>query len=234
MRPAVDYPKSDYKEYPKTLPRDDLWGQVRRTIHGRRISEEEVAAIVASIERGLQLSAEDSLLDLACGNGALTVRVFSSCRSVLGIDFSSYLVGVANELFERPPDYVFIEAEMLAYVQSEPEPLRFTKAMCYAGMQYLTVESVERLLAALNQRFGNVTRLLLGNVPDKDRAHLFFAEEEASQADLADPTSQIGVWWSQAELKQKAEDCGWNVTFARLPEDVFNARYRYDAILTRG
>jgi cyclopropane fatty-acyl-phospholipid synthase-like methyltransferase len=229
----VEYPKSDYKEYPKTLPRDDLWGQVRRTIYGRRISEEEVAAIVASIERGLQLSANDSLLDLACGNGALTARLFSSCRSVLGVDFSSYLVEVAKERFDDPPDYVFREAEMLDYVRSEPEPLRFTRAMCYAGIQYLTPESVELMLAELSRRFRNVQRFLLGNVPDKDRAQLFFSDAADSQPDLADPTSQIGVWWTQAEIEDMARRCGWQVTFSRLPEDVFNARYRYDAILSR-
>jgi cyclopropane fatty-acyl-phospholipid synthase-like methyltransferase len=230
----LEYPKSDYKEYPKTLPRDDLWGQVRRTIHGRRISEAEVAAIVASIVHGLQLAAGDTLLDLACGNGALTARLFSSCRKVLGIDFSPYLVDVAKEFFERVPEYVFIEAEMLTYVRTEPDPLPFTKAMCYASIQYLPVASVELILAELNRRFRNVTRILLGNVPDKDRAELFFGGERPRVAELSDPTSQIGVWWNQSELRDVAERCGWSISFSRLPENVFNARYRYDAILTRG
>ncbi len=229
----MEYPKSDYKEYPKTLPRDDLWGQVRRTIYGRRISEAEVAAIVASVERALQLSPHDSLLDLACGNGALTARLFCSCGSVLGVDFSSYLVGVAKEFFDRPPHYAFLEAEMLAYVRTEPDPLRFTKAMCYASIQFLPPESVELMVAEVARRFRNVTHFLLGNVPDKDRAHLFFGEARDAEVDLADPTSQIGVWWAQSEVQKIAEKSGWKVIFSRLPDNVFNARYRYDVLLSR-
>jgi hypothetical protein len=31
-----EFPKWDYKEYLKTLPPDDLWGQVRRTVTASR------------------------------------------------------------------------------------------------------------------------------------------------------------------------------------------------------
>src|SRR5579875_3735648 len=72
----TDGPKSDYDAYPRTLPRDDIWGQVRRTINGRRISEAEVQEIVAALRAALALACGDTLLDLACGNGALTARLF--------------------------------------------------------------------------------------------------------------------------------------------------------------
>jgi len=72
----------DYEEYPKTLPRDDFWGQVRRTIYGRRVTEEELAVIIAAVMNGLELAPDDNLLDLMCGNGALTARLFGSCVDV--------------------------------------------------------------------------------------------------------------------------------------------------------
>ena len=40
----MNFPKWDYKEYPKTLPPDDFWGQVRRTVMGKPISESEIKA----------------------------------------------------------------------------------------------------------------------------------------------------------------------------------------------
>ena len=72
------YPKSDYfhKEYPKTLDPDDLWGQVRRTVNGKPVSDAQIALIVAAIRDGLQFSKEDVVLDLACGNGALSSYFF--------------------------------------------------------------------------------------------------------------------------------------------------------------
>jgi SAM-dependent methyltransferase len=222
----------DYEEYPKTLPRDDFWGQVRRTIYGRRVTEEELAVIVDAIKDGLRLSSNDALLDLMCGNGALTARLFNSCRSVLGVDLSSYLIEVAKEYFERPPQYLFAEEDVLTYVRSEPEPHRFTKAMCYGAFPLLAVDAAETMLTELRRRFANIERVLVGNLPDKDRAHLFFGDGfEQQRPNLCDPTSQIGVWWSEKDLYELAGACGWRASFSQLPTHVFNAHYRYDAVL---
>jgi len=40
---ATRYPKFDYKEYPKTLDPDDVWGQVRRTVNGKPVSEDQAS-----------------------------------------------------------------------------------------------------------------------------------------------------------------------------------------------
>jgi SAM-dependent methyltransferase len=226
----VEY--TDYEEYPRTLPRDDFWGQVRRTIYGRRVTEEELTVIIEAIKDGLRLSKDDTLLDLACGNGAMTARLFGSCRSVLGVDLSSYLIEIAKEYFERPPQYGFAREEIVTYVRSEPEPDRFTKVMCYGSLPLLAVDAVQSMLTELRRRFPNLERILLGNLPDKERAHLFFGEDfEQLRPNLSDPTSQIGVWWSQNDLAELAAACGWKAGFSQLPTHIFNAHYRYDAVL---
>lgn len=231
----TDYPKSDYDEYPKTLPRDDVWGQVRRTINGRRISDEELAEVVTAIVAELELGSADTLLDLACGNGALTERLFVSCGDVVGVDRSAYLIEVAQERFQQPPTRVFREDDIVSYLRGEPEPIRFTKGMCYGSMQYLSRTYLATMLAELHDRFAAMTRLMLGNVPDRDRAELFLRENpNVTELDLDDPAAQVGVWWSQDEITSVAADTGWaSVEFTRLPDRVFNARYRYDAVLSR-
>lgn len=226
----MDY--ADYEEYPKTLARDDFWGQVRRTMYGQRITEDDVAVTVDAIKDGLRLSSDDALLDLPCGNGALTARLFSSCGSVLGVDRSSYLIEIAREYFEDPPRYMFVENDILTYVGSEPEPERFTKVMCYGSLPMLAVDAVQGMLSELRGRFPNIERIFVGNLPDKERAHVFFGEDfEQRRQDLRDPTSQIGVWWSQSDFHELAAACGWRASFSRMPAHVFNANYRYDAVL---
>jgi hypothetical protein len=227
---VIDY--TDYEEYPSTLPRDDFWGQVRRTIYGRRVTEKELALIVQAIKEGLHLSNDDTLLDLMCGNGALTARLFSSCRDVLGVDRSTYLVGIAEEYFELPPHYLFVEEDVGTYVRSEPEPRRFTKVSCYGSFPLLPVDTARNMLSELRRRFSCIERIFLGNLPDKERAHLFYGERfELERPDLCDPTSQIGVWRSQEDLRQLAASCGWRASFSQMPTHVFNAHYRYDAVL---
>lgn len=226
----MDY--TDYEQYPKTLPRDDFWGQIRRTIYGRRISEEELAVIVTAIKAGLKLSPDDELLDLMCGNGALTARLYDSCGGVLGVDLSSYLIDVAKEYFEQPPTRLFVVNDVLSYVRDAPEPSRFTKALCYGSLHHLSGEDVRTMLRDIRSRFRRVERLYLGNLPDKNRAHLFFGDRlEQEHPDLTDPKAQTGVWWTQGDLHDVAAECGWRASFVELPADVFNAHYRFDALL---
>lgn len=131
------------------------------------------------------------------------------------------------------PRHVFVEQEVVDYLATADQPWLFTKALCYGSMQYLAPEVLHEVLHQLAQRFVNVERLVLGNVPDRDRADVFFGPNVDSHSDLRDPNAAIGVWWTQAELTELATRCGWSVRYQRLPEHVFNARFRYDAVLDR-
>jgi SAM-dependent methyltransferase len=229
----MEDPKSDYKEYPKTLPRDDFWGQVRRTQYGKRITEAEVQAIVDAIRRGLGLQRNDTLLDLACGNGALSARLFDDCAGLMGVDSSEYLIEIARENFERRPEYRFEVGDVCQYARAEPEPERFTCGLCYGSFSFLAVPSGRELLQTLQKRFAGIDRLFIGNLPDKDRASLFYPDGKDYAAEVADHAAQIGVWWSEEEFRGLAEECGWTARFSRMPSHVFNAKYRFDAVLTR-
>ena len=233
------YPKSDYKEYPKTLPADDLWGQVRRTVNGRPVAPEQIDMIVAAIRQGLDLQPNDVLLDLACGNGALSSLLFDACAEVHGVDFSDYLIEVAQARFARAAPAgpgarsSFEVGDAATYVRSEVDPARFTKALCYGSFMFFSADDARAVLAGLQQRFPRLTRIFIGNLPDKDRAHLFYPAGKDYQAELSDPAAQIGLWRSAAEFERLARDTGWHLRLARMPEDFYAARYRYDAVLDR-
>ncbi|HLX88073.1 MAG TPA: methyltransferase domain-containing protein [Acidimicrobiales bacterium] len=229
--PQAGYPKWDYQEYPKSLARDDFWGQVRRTVMGERISEAQVGALVEHVGRLLRLRPGDILLDLGCGNGALTARLFDFCSGYAGVDASAYLIGIAHEFFERPPTHLFFEDDVTSFVHGVGEPERFTKGLCYALLQYLSVSTVEQLLETLFARFSNLERLVIGNLPNRDRAGSFF--KDGGSQDLDEPQSQIGRWWSKAEFEALASGIGWKVELSQMEPHLFNATYRFDATLTR-
>jgi hypothetical protein len=50
------YPKLDYDQYARTLPTDDLWGQVKRTVAGNPVDSSQIAMIIDAIRAGLQLA----------------------------------------------------------------------------------------------------------------------------------------------------------------------------------
>jgi SAM-dependent methyltransferase len=232
--PPASRPRYEYDEYPKTLAADDFWGQVRRTRYGQPISEEEVSVIIDTIIDGLDLDSDDVLLDLACGNGALSSRLFSSCRALVGVDASEYLIQVARENFQKLPNYHFEVDDVARYAWGKDEDHSpFTKVLCYASFAYLSLETSASMLAGLRARFANVSSIFIGNVPDRERAHLFYKERSDLAGELDEPTSQIGIWWSQSDFSKFVAAQGWRAQFQRMPEHVWNSIYRYDAVLTK-
>jgi len=65
----------DYTERPKQFERNDFWRQVRRTINGKPVDEAQIQLIVQQIVSVLCLVPTDRLLDIGCGNGALSARL---------------------------------------------------------------------------------------------------------------------------------------------------------------
>ena len=227
--------KSDYihKEYPKTCAPDDFWGQVKRTVKGVAVSQIQIDMIIGAIREGLRLSQEDFLLDIGCGNGALSRYFFNDCGQFFGVDFSKYLISVAKANFEKPPFYVFKEIDAVKYVDWELEADRFTKALCYGCLPYLSFMEAEYILRRLSERFSQIKTIYIGNLPDKERAHLFYEDATDLSGVLDDNTSPIGIWRSKQEMAKLVHATGWRVRFHNMPDDFYAAHYRYDAILSR-
>lgn len=224
--------KSDYEYYPRTLAPDDFWGQVRRTVHGVPVDDGQIDMIVAAVVDGLALEPTDVVLDLACGNGALSEYLYSSCSSLTGIDFSEYLISVAKANFERAPRYVYLRDEISHYVNVEAQPERFTKALCYGSFSFLDASMAESLLIGLHERFARLNRLFIGNLPDRDLAHLFYDSGIPGDEVLSDHTEQIGVWRSRSQMAALAARCGWEASFSKMPPAFYASDYRYDVVLT--
>jgi len=221
-----------YKDHPKTCAPKDFWGQVKRTVNDKPVSDEQIDMIVHAVTTTLDLGANDTVLDLCCGNGALSTHFFSPCRQGLGVDFSDYLIQVAKENFEFPPKSEFILQDVMEYVHNEPVPERFTKAVIYGSFQYLPFRSAQRLLEGLRSRFTGIQTVFIGNLPDKEKIHIFYQDRKFDPTVVNDPFSPIGIWRSQSEVVNLAETAGWDVTFHTMPGAYYAASYRFDAVLT--
>ncbi|HXV00337.1 MAG TPA: class I SAM-dependent methyltransferase [Caulobacteraceae bacterium] len=222
-----------YKEHPKTCAPDDFWSQVRRTVNGEPVGEAQIQLIVNAILRGLEIGPSDLLLDLCCGNGALTDRIFASCGGGLGVDFSPVLVDVARKHFWAAPARIYHLEDVEDFLTSTDDTARFTKALCWGSFQYLPKDKARNVLTNLGRRFAGIERLLIGNLPDKTRIGDFFRPGDYEPGVENDPASAIGIWRTQDEFTQLALACGWKVAFRFMPEESYAASYRYDAVLTR-
>ena len=227
-----EFPKWDYKEYPKTLSKDDLWGQVRRTVYGRPVPEAQIQMMVDAIRAGLHLTPATTLLDIGCGNAALTARLFPHCGQIVGVDSSEFLITVANELFGGfGHEFVCMEAGQ--YVLEEKAPLRFSAALCFGVFAYLSDHQATQMLSCIFERFSNVRSFFIGSIPDSESASRYFGEAEIPRAQLEHHQSQIGVWRSRGKLSAMATETGWNARIQEYLPEFYQSHYRYNAILER-
>ena len=226
-------PFSFYKEHPKTCAPDDFWGQVKRTVNGEPVSEDQIQMIVDAVIGGLDLRPGDTLLDLCCGNGALTTRLFDRCDGGLGVDFSEALIKVAHENFERPPAETFVMNDVVEHVKTERDPDRFTKLLCYGSFAYLEAANAEDLLRRCCETYRNAGLMFIGNCPDKAQVRAFFRDRDYVDGIEDEPDSAIGIWRTREEFAAMADRAGWRATFSVMPEGFYARRYRYDVVLTR-
>ncbi|MFZ5502771.1 MAG: class I SAM-dependent methyltransferase [Pseudomonadota bacterium] len=226
------YLKFDHDAYAKSRAPDDFWGQVRRTVNGVPVSDDQIKLIIETVRTALDLKPNNALLDIACGNGALSHLLFDSCSGYLGVDLSEHLIAVAKDNFEKLPNYQFIHQGAAEYVRSESRPERFSKVLCYGSFPYFPAADAAEVLRTLHDKFTNVQSVFIGNLPDKDRAAEFYKRPPNTE-ELADCFSQIGIWRSRDEFAQLASGAGWKVKFSTMPDGFYASYYRFDALLSR-
>jgi SAM-dependent methyltransferase len=210
----------------------DYWAQVKRTVNGQPVSEDDITLITEAVATGLalQTDGDDVLLDLGCGNGALTSRLYTRLRAAVGVDFSEPLVEVALRDFAQPGRFDYILGNVLTYLSQEQLPDRFTKVLMYGCFSYF--HDAERTLSLLRSRFPSVQRVFIGNLPDLSRVGQFFREGLPSPAVLRDPESKIGTWRTSDEMRELASATGWTAHISVMPAAYYAAHYRYDVLLT--
>lgn len=220
-----------YDDHAKTCSPTDFWGQVKRTVNGKPVSEDQINLMVNAISDGLQLNNSDVLLDICCGNGVLTHLVFDRCSGGLGVDVGDYLIQVAKKHFERPPQRIYELADVVAYLSSAPDSARFTKVLCYSAVQYFPSERAIELLTVLRERFRSVQRVFLGNMPDKAKVRDFYYEGEYVPGVEDDLEGPLGLWRTRDEISRIAAAAGWATTFYEMPPEFHGAHYRFDAVM---
>jgi SAM-dependent methyltransferase len=224
-----------YETHARACDPNDFQAQVMRTPHGRSVGEDQLAMITEAILRGADIDASDSLLDLCCGNGAITDPIFARCQGGVGVDFTPYLIEVAIKHFQKLPNCRYLCSDAEVYVATTDEAAHFTKILFYGAFQCLPENKAHNILRTLRQRFVNVRRIFIGNLPDLDRAAVCYRDMQGDCPPLEQlkrHDTLFGTWRSEQEIGQLAADCGWRCNFSRMPSGYYAAHYRFDATLT--
>jgi cyclopropane fatty-acyl-phospholipid synthase-like methyltransferase len=226
-----NYP-ANYDVHARSVAADAYWKQVRRTVNGEPIAEGQIILIVNAIVTGLSLAPSDVVLDLACGNGALSSYLFDKCAGLVGIDISPYLIEIAEKNFARTPNFRFHTEDVASYLMQEHDPSIFTKALIYGAFQYFSRNDAVLVLKRLKERFSGVTKVFIGNIPNRRQADRFLGELKTA-AELNDHEARIGVWYWPEEFEEVAQAAGWDASCSYMPADFDASSYRFDVTLER-
>ncbi len=228
-KPAAEYL---FKDHARTVAPDDFWGQVKRTVNGKPVTQDQIDMIVAAMSAALALEAGDALLDLGCGNGALTTYFFRQCSGGLGVDFSDFLIEVANKHFTQRTSERYLCGDAVAFVETTAET-PFTKALSYGTFQYFDHANAPRVLRALHDRFPRLRRMVIGNHPNKARIENFYGAGKVPPGIEDRLDSPIGIWRTPEQLGAIAAAAGWAATPHFMPAAYHASHYRFDLILER-
>ena len=206
--------------------------EVGKTVLGQPISTQQLDTIIHSILQGLELSPEDDVVDLGCGNGLITIRLAPFVHQIMGVDISAALIEAARERFKDQANVRLSTRDICDFAFGDEMLRRVTKVCLYEVAQHLALEELGGILSdAFNT--GTIKRCFCGSIPDASRLERFYDTPERMELyrrNLALGREQIGHWWEIADIERIAHKLGIKVEIRPQDPILHTAHYRFDAI----
>jgi len=204
----------------------------------RRGEKYKFEKIAADIIDKVQFEKDDLVLDLCCGNAALTKFIARACKEIHGVDFSEALIDSARKL-EVKENIFNLRLHLSDAMDIDkffPQDF-FDKAYCYFSFQYFNKSKRELLLEKLSRITKRKGWIFLGDIPDKTRMWNFyespkkFYREKISRAlQFKEGECDLGWWIDSKEIVDWCEKRGLNVSI--MPqENLPHAHYRFDVLI---
>lgn len=156
----------------------------------------------------LDINETDTIVDLGCGNGALTQRLSQLSKNVIGIDASDEMLKIAKEAY---PDLTFIKADALDFDIGKKADAVFSNAVFH----WIDKDKQIRLLTNINRNLRKGGRLVceFGGFGCAEAIHSALEAEFNSHGLIYPRTFYFPTIGEYAPL---LEQCGFKVEFAVL------------------
>ena len=155
------------------LFKDDLYKQVGKTVNGVAVNEQQLEITTENVVTQLQLTQEDTVIDLCCGNGLITRRVAKSVKKIIGVDFSERLIEIAKDASHAVNiDY---RVENVAALDDKILPPG-SKCYMYDALAFFSASMVAQVLVQLGA--SGIEKVMIGCVPDQEKLWTYYNTDE--------------------------------------------------------
>jgi len=230
---AMDsYWKKFWNEHAKSSISKQQQHQVLRTLGKKPVTDEQFLMMLKHIEKKMNMTHDDVILDLCCGNGLFTVFFASKCKKVVGVDFARELIAQID-----PKKYknILVKVEDVRKVNFKEKT--FDKVFVYAGLQYLTYKETVYLFEAAIRWLRSKGLFFIGDIPDKAKMWDFFNTEEREYIyfdSLKNEKPIIGTWFDKSWLLRLGKYVGFKeIKILKQPQGFPYSHYRFDMILKK-
>ena len=224
-----------WNEYPATAGEQEFLRQVGHTVAGLPYSPQQFEAMVAGIRAALQLSPEDVVLDVCCGNGVITKELAKHCGRILGVDFSVPLIAAARK-FHGGTNISFQTADALEIGSATlDDPGPFSRVLIYAALQHFAPEDLPVLLNGFLRHADDMPVILLGGVLDAGRKQLYLDTPEKLamyETYRKEGRDRLGTWWCKDHIRDVCNGLGLGCEIDDSSEGRPGGHYRFDARIT--
>jgi cyclopropane fatty-acyl-phospholipid synthase-like methyltransferase len=221
-----------WTEHAKSTVNDHVQRQVLRTLDKKPISDAKFRELLKYIDLKIEISKEDEILDLCCGNGLFTTHFASKCKKVTGVDF-------VKELTDRIDLRKYNNISL--FVKDVKEVgfgvANFSKVFIYAGLQYFSPKETLSLLESVAKWLQKGGLFFIGDIPDVARMWKFFNSREREKVyfdSVKTDKPLIGTWFDREWLLKLGKYAGFtDGNILSQPPDFPYAHYRFDMILKK-
>ncbi|MCU0442270.1 MAG: class I SAM-dependent methyltransferase [Bacteroidia bacterium] len=206
----------------------DQVGRVGGTMPQTESFLKEYAGYIANT---LQLTTDDVLLDVCCGNGILTSYLANYCKYTIGVDFSETHIDYANQKYANS-SLKFVCADALQ-LDSLPLPFTITKAtLCFSFQYFETVQNGLQVVNGIKQQ--RAQQLLLTDIPDRSRFFTYYHSIPKILRLVKQMVLQknnMGKFWGEDELAWITKQLGGKGKKIAQPPHFPYATYRMDYLI---
>jgi cyclopropane fatty-acyl-phospholipid synthase-like methyltransferase len=210
---------------------DDLQIQVGRSKHKVPIAADIWRKTIDNIFDNIGLETEDSLLDVCCGNGCISIPATNICKNVTGIDISDKFVRYLKS--KNICNLKVIKGDAACYDYKS----KYNKIILYFSIQHFNLKEVIILIGKLYDCLVQDGVLYIGDIPDLIKKWDFFHKKEFRKDYFNSILSEkpiIGSWFSKDFFVYVAEYLKFNhCEIIEQPSFMINSNYRFDVLIRK-